>query len=196
MADGQLGSGDNGYYRGLDWLRGRGLTDETITEFSLGYMPETDQVIFPYFNGAGEEVWERRRKIEGEPKFWSPQGSHARLYNMKDVDSPVLYLTEGEVDTLTLWQFFANDSRIGVVGVPGASSFQEHWKYLFDGARVIIAFDGDQAGANGATRISKVLKDRALSVSTLTMPSGADVNSLYVKGMLSTVLHPMALSSG
>jgi DNA primase len=63
-----------------------------------------------------------------------------------------VYLCEGVVDTLTLLC-----RNISAVGIPGVSSFKTEWVPLFKGKNVIISFDKDEAGRNGALVVQELL---------------------------------------
>ncbi len=72
-----------------------------------------------------------------------------------------------------------NWALVGIpcVGVPGANSWKKHYtRLLADFERVFVFADGDQPGKEFATALS-----RELPVTTIQLPDGEDVNSMYVK---------------
>lgn len=175
---------------GLSWLHERGITAQAIREYGLLYDPEQRAIRIPYYDGRGRERGHRLRFLDGRTmKYQSPKGSRAHLYNVKDVDSPTVYITEGEWDCLILKQL-----GLSAVGVPGVTSFKREWKWLFAGAdEVVVVFDGDDAGREGARRVAGYLSSVVENVDVVDLPDGADINSLALEGELAQWLP--ALSS-
>lgn len=87
------------------------------------------------------------------PKYKTTRGAKSRLYNT-DVTwhTKDLWIAEGEFDALLLTQM-----GFPAVAVPGANTWQDQWDgYLSLVDHVYLAFDGDDAGRKGASK----LKDR------------------------------------
>lgn len=166
------------------WLARRGISPESIARFHLSYDEGRDAVRIPYLDAAGDLQQIRWRRLgEGQPKYQSSTGAKAALYNVTDaVESPV-YITEGEFDTISLVQ-----AGFLAVGVPGATSFQPSWKWLFLGAQVHLVFDGDEAGKKGAYAVARHLNHVAAEVVIHNLPDGEDCNSLMLSGTLEEVL--------
>ena len=111
---------------------------------------------------------------EGHPKYRSLDGVSGNLYNVLDLkrDSPFICVTEGELDALTL-----SMCGLPAVGVPGVKTWQKHFSRCLEDFDVIYAFgDGDDAGSKFSSFLAKEARARPIS-----MPSGMDVNSLYLK---------------
>lgn len=133
--------GNVGYVR--KYLHSRGITDESIERFKLGYAPKgkhplynkdngiylqfEDTITFPYiYKGT---VYDIRARVMDDrlPKYTSPHGS--RFYrgadypfNMDDAVYPHL-LTEGEIKAIIATQF-----GYRCVGFPGITS--QYSKYV------------------------------------------------------------------
>jgi DNA primase len=109
------------------------------------------------------------------PKYLAPEGADRTLFNVLDLkkDSPVLYVCEGEIDTIIL-------SSLGypAVGVPGVENWKTHFsKCLEDYAQVYVVCDGDDPGHKLGSFLAREVRARSIR-----LPRGEDVNSLYVKG--------------
>ena len=168
----------------LQWFRSRGLKDNIIQEARLGYV---DTVVpgwerfqgalsIPYHDGRHQEVGVRFRWVAGEQKYDQRKGSPHRLYGIHLVEEPVLWVTEGEFDSLILRQM-----GMPAVAIPGATAWQPHWRWLFrDCQEVFVVFDGDEPGRRGAIEVARSLKD-ITRVDVVDMPAGKDITDLYLE---------------
>lgn len=163
------------------WLLARGLTPQTVREYDLLYVPEQNAIRVPYRDGQGRERGYRLRFLDHRTmKYQTPKGMKAHLYNVVDCDAATVYLTEGELDCLILKQL-----GLFAVGVPGVTSFQRSWRWLFAGVdEVVVVFDGDEAGREGARRVAGYLSGVTENVEVLDLPEGEDVTSLALAGQL------------
>lgn len=172
------------------YLSSRGITQETASMFHLGYVTgehpaDSDyagRLAIPYVTPAGP-VDVRYRILQGDgPKYLSRPGAKTKLFNVTAllVDSPVLYVTEGEIDCIT-----ASMCGLPTVGVPGANNWQPHFRLLMqDYSKVVVLCDGDEAGRQFGKTVCKEV-DTAIAVA---MPTGMDVNDLYLQGGREAVL--------
>lgn len=105
----------------------------------------------------------------GKPFLW---GYHALL------DKEKVILTESESDLLAIddvllsWDEEKCGERPGLAAVPGSGNFKSVWAPMFQGKRVVIAFDGDEAGLNGAGKIRTLLSPYAEYVTLWNLPDG------------------------
>jgi hypothetical protein len=132
------------------WARSRGFEPEELAKY--GIKAEGDIVVIPTLGRAG--AWyERKHRPDGSPKYESPAGSNAHLYNPLGLGphSPEVWIAEGEFDTLSLIAVGAP-----AIGVLGAGNFNRHWQLLFAGAELVIAFDPDQAGRSHAEKLAQL----------------------------------------
>jgi DNA primase len=148
------------------YLRERGLTDETIATFGLGYFGGKGtmhgRIVIPIHNEHGELVAYAGRwpgdPPEDEPKYKLPANFHKSLvlYNLhraSDHTAEGLIVTEGFFSLYELWQ----RGRKNVVAIMGSSMSDEQEKLIVETARqkggnrarVLIAMDGDEAGRRG-----------------------------------------------
>lgn len=175
-----LGSGK------LDWLiKERGIGLKAIRAFKLGFVREPAVLehetykgclVIPYYDGRGRERTIRFRSFRGKPKYLSLPKSEPHLFAIKYADEPRVFVVEGELDAITIWQ-----SKRRAVGVPGANLWKDEWKWCFRNCEeVIVLFDQDQAGREGAARIVRSLR-QVVAVRGIELPDEMDVNELYCK---------------
>jgi DNA primase len=167
---------ESGGWWAREWLTKRGLEEETIRKALLGYDMARRSIVIPYFGPRREARTYRYRTLNGDStKYLSPKGEKQHLFEVGNTTKPKVWLCEGEFDSLIL-------SQLGYpsVGVPGVNSFLEAWKYLFSYCdEVTIVFDGDEAGREGAGRISTLLTPYVSRLRLARLPDGKDVSDLY-----------------
>jgi DNA primase len=178
------------------YLSTRGITKEAAHMFRLGYVTGdnpgdndyTTRLSIPYLTPAGPVDVRYRAIGDATPKYLSRPGAGTRMYNVKDllIESPVLYVCEGELDTITASALCG----LPTVGVPGANNWQKHFKLLMsDYLKVVVLCDGDEAGRQFGKTVCKEV-DSAVAVA---MPAGMDVNDVYVNGGREAVLEQVGL---
>lgn len=172
---------------GLDFLLNRGLTPEYIDKYYFGFVTEgyyAKAISIPILDGLGQLKTVRFRRLDGEgPKYDSPKGEKAHLFNISSVRHPVVHITEGEFDATIIEQVGRH-----AVGVPGINNFNPAWKWLFGGVDVRIVFDSDEPGSEAWTStrravgsLKRQLDSVADTVQVLELPTGHDVSSFYVQ---------------
>ena len=165
------------------YLASRGITEEVARQALLGVVTEPEpgheqyvgRLAIPYITKTGTvDIRFRSLNPAVEPKYMGLTGAETKMYNVLDVEKAGDYIAvcEGELDALTLSKCVG----IASVGVPGANGWKRHYtRLLADFERVFIFADGDQAGREFANSLA-----RELPVTTITLPDGEDVNSIYV----------------
>lgn len=142
-------------------------------------------MLFP-FRWKGVAVDAQGRNIGATDKklrFDNTRGKNPIPYNADDLvearrtGKPV-FVCEGATDTLTL----AQSGRL-VVGVVGTSGFKADWLPSFDGLKVYLAFDGDDAGRKAAVVVTRLFVDAGLSKpKVVRLPTDAkDINQYLRK---------------
>lgn len=193
----------------MDYLfKERGLKAKTITDNRLGFVPRDalhqlrdrgfsmgeirnagllndknsiifwDSLLIPYTDGH-QPTWVRAKNIAGGRTI-GPKDTSIRLFGVDRIKGrKEVFICEGEMDALYLSQL-----GYAACGIPGATSFQEHWSTYFDSAlRVFVVLDADKAGREGAIRIEQYLGQKARIVD-LPVPEGedsTDVTELFTR---------------
>jgi DNA primase len=157
------------------WWHAKGVNDETIGKYWLGYCPScpTDKEGRPSytipvtFRGRLLNIRHRLAHAENGDKY-RPQiaGLGAAVFNADVLLAPGDYVlvVEGEIKAMVL-------AQVGyrAVGIPGANSFKEKWRRWFKDQRTIyVALD---PGANGhGEHIAALLGSRARVVQAPCKP--------------------------
>lgn len=166
----------------LDWLYERGIAQDSMIDFGLGWTGETGKyrfsVVIPYYTGFGTLRAMRYRSLEpnAQAKYRDHWGERGHLFNLPALRNPIVHLTEGEFDAMVLEQ-----EGYRAVGVPGVHRFKEEWRWLFTGCEVRLVMDGDEPGRQAADRLARTLEPFAERTDIIDLPEGEDVSSLLVK---------------
>lgn len=139
----------------MDYLSSRGITKDVVIEYRLGY--DGDGILYPVFvNGVMLDKRKYRfKRQEGEPKITSEKGASALLFpfdHWKNDDRTTI-LTAGENDTLLARKLGFN----AVTSTFGEGSFPTVFLGMFKGRDVIICYDCDEAGREGALKVAFLL---------------------------------------
>lgn len=136
--------------------------------------------MIPYLTSSGVVQMRFRRMGDGGAKYMGDKGVKGRPFNTMALssNSRVVYLTEGEIDAMTLAQM-----GLPAVGIPGADLWNPLFARIFKWRKVIILVDGDTdiirdgktAGGLFADAVSRDLSEYLV----VSMPDGEDVNSVY-----------------
>ena len=167
-----------------EYLLGRGFNEETISRFMLGFNQKTGRVVIPY-PGTDYKI-ERAISDQAEKKYLYPTGESIPIFMIKDGQSDYFYITEGQLDALSMYQVGAKN----VIALGGGSyhlieELLETTK--IDGA-VIVADrdpeekrekDGLTPGERTAQNIEKTLTDHKIKSVIVYPPEGfKDSNDL------------------
>lgn len=175
----------------LDVLSARGISEEVAARFQLGTVTDpmnghemhTGWLSIPYITAMEHCVgFKFRRLDDGKPKYGSPTGQKAHLYNVKDilVTSPFIVVCEGELDTVIT----SGMLDIPAVGVPGVQSWKPHFNKLFTGYdTVYVVGDNDvkEDGSNPGAEFAKRVASEILNSVIVTLPPGMDINDHYLQ---------------
>jgi twinkle protein len=137
--------------QGKDYLKGRGLKDETIKKFNIGQYK--DFIAIPYYKN-GELVNFKYRGIS-EKKFQRFKDAESTLYNIDNIDPKKdVIVVEGELDAVSCDQM--GESNVISVSI-GAGGWNPDWLDFFEkcSGNFYIAFDNDEKGKEGAKKLSE-----------------------------------------
>jgi DNA primase len=139
-------------------------------------------ISIPYITAMNHCVGFKFRRIDdGKPKYGSPAGQKAHLYNVTDVllQSPYIVVCEGELDTVI------TSGMVGIpaVGVPGVQAWKPHFAKLFNGYdTVYVVGDNDvkEDGSNPGMEFAKRVANEILNSTIVILPPGMDINDYYL----------------
>jgi twinkle protein len=156
----------------------RGLTDQTISEFMLGF--DGQRYTIPSLYRLQPFGVKRRKAADiddgNEAKYTSLYGSRVGIFNSDTLlSADTVIICEGEIDTMLLHQ---NNIR-AVSSTGGAGSWRDKWAQHFTHIqRVFVLYDNDEAGRKGARTIQASIR----RAQVLTLPDGVgDVGELFDK---------------
>lgn len=169
---------------GQAYLRGRKLSDYIINMFGLGQFG--DFITFPIYDRKHQFKFFKRRNFKTKDKgkrFLNDKGvdKSAVLYGLdKAIEyykkGDVLYLTEGEIDTLTLWTWGEKS-----VAIMSADISEQQIRELINSPyrTLMLALDNDVAGRKGKQKIKDKLIPLGFKIYTKVFPEGKkDINEL------------------
>lgn len=155
------------------WLNRRGLQDNTLREWGIGFNGVKDHWDNPKewgFDDRTERVWIPRgitipwlaigdlwqvkiRRPAGEPKYAGIAGGHSLLFGAdKLTGKDDLLLTEGEFDAMLAWQEARDLVDIATLGSCNATPKGRVLPYLLPYRRLFICYDADNPGDEGAAK--------------------------------------------
>ena len=165
---------------GLDYLEGRGINLESINRFKLGLYQKngTKWMSIPLYQGESLVNIKFRSLPPAEKTFRRIPECASVLFNLNNVKGhKEVYLTEGELDAITLSQ--AGIENV-ISGTTGAGSFDPEWiDQLKRFKKIYIVYDSDEAGQKGARAVAKRLGyNRCFNVE---LPDGQDPNDFFLE---------------
>ena len=153
----------------------RGLTDELIEKFDVGYDMDTECITFPVLDLNKRCVFVARRSVNY--KFFNyPKDSKKPVYGAYlFLENPYKFavICESILNTLTCWKYGL--PSVALIGT-GTS---EQYKILKDlpVRKYIIATDPDPAGRRAAEKLRKYLGGSKV-MTQYEIPEGKDMNDL------------------
>lgn len=142
------------------YWQSRGITQDTIDKFMLGYDHTTQRAIIPIAKG-----FYKARAIDSSvsPKYWIPAGSKATPFNVKALwaaATPV-YVTEGEINALSIIE--AGGQAVAMGNTQMVRSFLKILKDKAPTQPLIIALDNDEPGQKATAELEAGLKEQGIS---------------------------------
>ena len=160
-----------------EYWHSRGLTDQTIDEFFLGWDGKRYTIPATY---RLQVFGLKRRQSEiddGIPaKYTQIAGGRVGIFNADNLwEAHHAVITEGEIDCMLMHQ----SGFTSVTSTGGAGSWKAEWaKFFTHIPKIYILYDNDQAGWQGAKRILSSIRRSEM----VSLPEGIkDVGELFEK---------------
>ena len=153
----------------LDWLRERGLKDETIRKSQLGWIPQDVRDEAGHWGMSGKplflsqgislpgvvggDCWYLKvRRLRGKPKYLHVRGSRPALFMANYLAvHPAILFCEGEFDALLLSQEAGDLAGIATFGSASQHLDVVAWGwYLLHADCFLVAYDMDGKSESGA----------------------------------------------
>lgn len=152
----------------------RGLTDEIIERFDIGYDRERKEITFPV------------RDIEGRCVFIAGRSTERKFFRLpKGMDKPIYcshlfrygtyttaYITESFLNCLTCWKY--NKPAMAMIGTGNQNQYEILNKLPV--REYILAFDPDDAGRKATERFRKNVHGKIIK--ELVYQDNRDINDL------------------
>lgn len=171
------------------YLNARGVSDETIARFKLGYgtFYRKKWITIPIRDTFGNYAFFKLRQDPnfGDDKITYPKGVSAQLYDWETLTKPnnSLIICEGEMDRLLL----ESKGISAVTSTHGAGTFKQEWTEHFSQfSNVFVCYDNDAAGKKGAERTAGLIAELNAPETHIihlpeTLGAGGDITDYFTK---------------
>ena len=156
------------------YMYSRGLTDEIIERFDIGYDRERKEITFPVRDIEGRCVFVAGRSVERK-FFRLPKGIDKPIYcadKFRVGTYRTAYITESFLNCLTCWKY--DKPAMALIGTGNRKQY-EIWNKL-PVREYILAFDPDEAGRKATERFRKNVRGKIIK--ELVYPDNRDINDL------------------
>lgn len=151
----------------LDYLKGRGITEESVKRFGLGYDDKDRSIVIPYSKANTYYICRRIRATDGTNKHRKPSGEYngvdlkiaEPLFNLGALQSgsPV-FVVESALCAISIEQTVAGAEAVALGGT-GADKLIEAIKRGSKAPAFILCLDNDDAGRNAQASLAGKLKE-------------------------------------
>lgn len=164
----------------------RGLTDDIIEEFDIGYDKEYKALTFPVHDETGKTLFVQRRSVKGKQfindittmKSESLYGYYHVIQNLHWIDR--LYICESPIDALTFWKYdMAAVATMQAIPTPTQLKLLDRLPIR----EQVSALDDDEAGRKGEERLKKHLGKSKLLYDVKFPSSGSDEDKMDINKM-------------
>ena len=152
----------------------RGLTDEIIERFDIGYDRERKEITFPVRDIEGRCVFVAGRSVERK-FFRLPKGIDKPIYcsdKFRAGAYRTAYITESFLNCLTCWKY--NEPAMAMIGTGNQKQYEILNKLPV--REYILAFDPDEAGRKATERFRKNVHGKIIK--ELVYTDNRDINDL------------------
>ena len=156
------------------YLYERGLTDEIIERFDIGYDRERKEITFPVRDIEGRCVFVAGRSTERK-FFRLPKGLDKPIYcadKFRVGTYRIAYITESFLNCLTCWKY--DKPAMALIGTGNRKQYEILNKLPV--REYILAFDPDEAGRKATERFRKNVHGKIIK--ELVYPDNRDINDL------------------
>lgn len=184
-----------GFECGVFFSRKRDSESERLSNKKLGGIwVRNPSMMFVHVDKDLKPCGAKFRKIKNEEPRFSARGTlglyiQANLDTFLALQSPVLYVVEGEANANSLINILKSLNKVGIaLSAGGVSSTSRHIPEVYQHfpRKLIIDFDGDETLYQERLKLYEDLKAEPIK---LILPKGEDINSLYVKNKMYLIEH-------
>jgi len=183
----------------VGYLNGRGITNELIEKYGLGYCPVSAEsnglwipsgILIPWI--VDGNVWAIRvRLADGDESgfkyksvCWSKssrragnvQGGVLLAFGLNQLDGrSLLVAVEGEFDAMVLKKYAGDLADIITLGSCSSNVKLPLMKYLMKYNRILVAYDNDESGQDGARKAAGM----SMKMKNVKLPGKGDVTDYW-----------------
>lgn len=166
----------------IDYIKLRGITEETIKDFNLGTY--NGYIAFPYYKFETVIGYKIRlpMKNPSKPKMKNITGSKPYLYNVQNVEPGTeLIICEGEFDSMIIHQCgYKNVVSVGAGANSLKNIIEQAKEFLNQFDVLIIVSDNDDAGQNMDKFFLEEFQDKAKLIDK-KLYTQKDINEEFIK---------------
>lgn len=170
----------------------RGLNDDTIITYDIGYDKETDCITFPVRDRYGNCLFVARRSVH-EKYFNYPVGQQKPLYGIYEMENSTssVFVCESIFNALSLHQIGYEALALNGTG----SKDQIELLRRLPVRSIVLCLDNDDAGIKGMSKIANAIRNDKL-LYTVTYKDKRDINDLLLDNELEDLLKTTHLYFG
>lgn len=145
----------------------RGILLETVKRFKLGW--DSERIWIPIFDKVGNCINVRKYLSGAKDLKMVPYAegyNMARLFPVENLASDWVLLCEGEMDCILACQY----GYPAITATGGAGTWTEDFTLLLTGKRVVVCYDTDKAGKDGARQVATKLLGKTAEVRIARLP--------------------------
>ncbi len=179
------------------YLTRRGISEKVQRAVKIGYDPKTKAVVIPWFDRFGRIVNIKFRSVKNKVFWYAADGqpieNHLYLLDLVyRLDRDPVYIVEGEIDALTLWQ-----TGRAAVALGQGSLTRNQTKLLIKcpAKMLIIATDNDKAGQRIKQEIIYRLAGFKYIKELVFPPGRKDVNEFTEEELKNLASRPVNLAN-
>ena len=168
-----------GYRYTVDYMYKRGLTDDIIEQFDIGYDRKDKAITIPVPDLRGDVKWIQKRLIRYK-QYLIPEGITKTDYLLgaseilkQHRNRETVYIVESPFNMLTCWE--NNIPAICLFGTGGGNQYNMLKELPI--RHYVIALDPDEAGRKGSRRLVNELSNHKI-LSKLCYQDSRDINEL------------------
>jgi len=154
-----------------DGIPDRGITADTCKKYGVRVVVKEGgiaQHIYPYYDIKGNLVAQKIRTVEGKKFNCRGSMSRATLFGQQlfPAAGKFITVTEGEIDAMSVWQMTGGRSPVVSIrnGANSVNDIKAAYEYLDSFENIVICFDGDDAGREGARKVAEILPPKKVKV--------------------------------
>ena len=164
------------------YFQDRGISQEVINRFKLGYNPSTRQVIMPV-KGEFYIMRSTDPRAQNKDRYRLPAGIKKELFNAEALSQkkPV-FITEGIIDALSI--ITAGHEALALPAATDINLLKDEIKKRIEAQslpELILCLDNDEAGQKAAHELSEYLKKNKLPHSAAIIPKEYKDANGYLK---------------